>query len=56
MTHEVLLRVVDVASLDANKGDVRRIKWHLALLLKFCMLYIFSYIYSCVLSVCVVGH
>jgi len=32
MTHEVLPRVVDVASLDANRNDVGRLKQRLALL------------------------
>ena len=33
MTHEALPRVIDVASLDANRADVGRLKWRLALLL-----------------------
>ena len=32
MNHKVLPRVVDVASLDANRADVGRLKWRLALL------------------------
>ena len=38
MTHEVLRRIVDVASPDASSSDVRRMKWPLALLVEFCML------------------
>ena len=33
MTHEVLPRVVDVASPDANMADVGRLNWRLVLLL-----------------------
>ena len=44
MTHEVLPRVVDVASPYANRDDGRRLKWRLALLScleLYYLLYIF---------------
>ena len=44
MTHEVLPRVVNVASPNANKADVRRLKWQLAMLLELYVMH-FSCIY-----------
>ena len=55
MTHEILPRVVDVTSSDASSDDIGRMKYRLALLSEFCMLYIFC-IYSYVSNVYVVGH
>jgi len=54
VTHEVLPRVIDVASPDASRNDVGRMKWRLPLLPK-SLYVVYCCIYSCVLDVYVIG-